>query len=559
LIVGKKLASLFRQVVYAENGTDGLEKFRQHNVDLIITDNLMPGMGGLDVIREIRKTDIKTPVILVTAFINTDILMDSINLGVTQFIAKPVTENNLIKAIEMAVQRVVFGNLLQKSRDQELQLLRYHEKYHSGQQELAFRKELNIIKNDLCLRKVDLTCDNGERQEWFVDPYFKPLDIMSGDSYSVREVGEGKILLFLVDAMGKGLSASVTSILSTSFANYLVDRANEHNSFEFTQFLEDYTGFIRKEILEDEIVCATFAFLDLKARQMDAAIFSMPSIMGHTVDDRIIKIKSNNLPIMKFHAPNRIERHDISMLKKILLYTDGLNECFKNMDSLYQEDLEKDFKLSGFKAGMLDSFSAKITKPEDDVTFFFIKRLDCKPKWTKIYAIDSRMEEIRLLRSKIESILSSLETTEEFTALFINSFNEMLLNAYEHGNMNIDHNLKNELIKIDTYEEYILTKEKKTDKKITVTLSLHEENGKEFLVLTIADEGPGFDMSVLQWPDQADAYKFTGRGIKITRRFVDTIFYNRKGNEVTVIKQITGGSHGSEDDRCFGNINTGPY
>ncbi len=102
-------------------------------------------------------------------------------------------------------------------------------------------------------------------------------------------------------------------------------------------------------------------------------------------------------------------------------------------------------------------------------------------------------------------------------------------------------------------------KEKQTDKKITVTLSLHEENGKEYLVLTTADEGPGFDMSVLEGPDQGETYKFNGRGIKITRRFVDSIFYNKTGNEATVIKQITGGSHGSEDDRCFGNISTGPY
>ncbi len=109
------------------------------------------------------------------------------------------------------------------------------------------------------------------------------------------------------------------------------------------------------------------------------------------------------------------------------------------------------------RAGCSDSFSAKIAKPEDDVTFFFIKRIDCKSKWTKIYIIDSRIEEIRMVRSKIESVLSSLETTKEFTALFINSFNEIVMNAYEHGNMNIDHNLKNELIKNDTYEEYLLS------------------------------------------------------------------------------------------------------
>jgi len=543
LTVGKKLNSIFKQVVSAENGIDGIEKFRQHNVDLVITDNIMPGMSGLEVIREIRKTDLSTPVILVTAFIDNDILIDSINHGVTQFIAKPVTEGNLLKAIEIAVQRVVFGNLVQKARDQELELLRYREKYHSRQQEWAFRKELNIIKNDLFLRKIDLTGDNGESQEWVVDAHYKPLDIMSGDSYSVRELGEGKILLFLIDAMGKGLSASVTSILSTSFANYLVDKEKERNSFEFTQFIEDYTTFIRKEILDEEIVCATFTYINLEDKQMDAAIFSMPSIIGLTYDNQIIRIKSNNLPIMKSGKANRIDRHDISMLKKILLHTDGLNESFKDSNSIYQEDLETDFKGSSFATELSDRFSAKIGKPDDDVTFFFIKRLDCHPKWVKTFVINTNLEEIKALGSKFENILPSLGMSGDSSVMFISSSTEMLMNAYEHGNLDVDLNLKNKLIKNGAYEEYLLTKEKETDKKISVTLSLHEENGKEFLVLTIADEGPGFEMSILKEPGSTDSRQLNTRGIKITQRLADGIYYNKKGNETKLIKEITGGNY----------------
>src|SRR5208283_3669120 len=205
--------------------------------------------------------------------------------------------------------------------------------------------------------------------------------------------------------------------------------------------------------------------------------------------------------------------------------------------------LETDFKGSSFATELSDRFSAKIGKPDDDVTFFFIKRLDCHPKWVKTFVINTNLEEIKALGSKFENILPSLGMSGDSSVMFISSSTEMLMNAYEHGNLDVDLNLKNKLIKNGAYEEYLLTKEKETDKKISVTLSLHEENGKEFLVLTIADEGPGFEMSILKEPGSTDSRQLNTRGIKITQRLADGIYYNKKGNETKLIKEITGGNY----------------
>src|SRR5208283_4752250 len=102
----------------------------------------------------------------------------------------------------------------------ELELLKYREKYNVTQQESAFMKELNIIRDDLFLKKVDVVNRGGEAVDWTLHLYYEPLDILSGDSYTILEIEEGKILVYLADAMGKGLAASVTSILSTSFVNH---------------------------------------------------------------------------------------------------------------------------------------------------------------------------------------------------------------------------------------------------------------------------------------------------------------------------------------------------
>lgn len=536
-IVENKLKTLFKNIVLAEDGQEALERFGQNSIDIVLTDNLMPKMNGLDFIKEIRKTDIKTPIILITAHMDTEFLIKAINLGVTQFVAKPVSFDNLTHAIEISVQRVVIENLALKATEQELELLRYREKYHSTQQERAFRKELNIIKNDLHMKKIDTVNETGKKTSWFVSLYYKPLDILSGDSYSIRKISPGKILLFLVDAMGKGLSASVTTILSTSFVNHLIDNAVTKKDFHFAGFVAAYTKFIQKELLDDEIVCASFIFIDLKQETMETAIFSMPPVIIQTNDNRIIKIKSNNLPIMKYININQIDSHDLSGAKKVLVYSDGLNESI-NKDCMYEESLIADFRASSNKNELYLRFHDKIRQPDDDVTFLFLKRIDDVPSWEKTYTINTKLHELSRISNEIEDVLSSFDAHHDFIITFINSLTEILMNAYEHGNLSIDSQLKNMLLRDGDYEDYLLNAENEVNKKITIVLSLFTDEGKEFLMLRVADEGRGFDTNSLI-ENSSEDQRLNGRGIKIAQSFVDELYYNKTGNEVTLIRQLT--------------------
>src|SRR5208283_6111528 len=128
----------------------------------------------------------------------------------------------------------------------------------------------------------------------------------------------------------------------------------------------------------------------------------------------------------------------------------------------------------------------------------------------------------------------------EFKVMFINSFNEILMNAYEHGSLNIDLEQKGRLVQDDTYHDYLLNAEKDLAKKIIITLSLHEVNGKDYLMLTVADEGKGFDTSPLR-ELAPDFCSLNGRGIQMAQCSTDELFYNRAGNEVTLLKRMTRG------------------
>ncbi|KJR41951.1 response regulator receiver domain-containing protein [Candidatus Magnetoovum chiemensis] len=448
---------------------------------------------------------------------------------------------NLLKAIEIAVQQGVLEKLAQKTQQQELELLRYKERYHSTQQEMAFMKELKIIKNDLLFRKIDHLNINNPTSQWHIDVCYIPLDILSGDSYSIREIAVGKILILITDAMGKGLSASVTSILTTSFINHIIDEMIGNNNFDFNTFLNCYIGFIKKELLKEEIFCASFIYIDFNKEYMDTALFAMPPILIYTNKKELLKIKSNNMPIMKYLKGFNIDRHDISNLNKLLFYSDGLNEGIIGDDEdIYQEYLENDFISSSFKDDLLRKFTSKVSTPEDDVTFILLKRIKYINDQSSTFIIDTKLEEVIKLVTKIEHYIYNKGIREDLAVPFINSLNEIIMNAYEHGNLGINFEQKIELIASGEYENYLMNKENQVNKKIKVIISLNEESDKTLLISKVQDEGNGFDLAILNEIDE-NSKRFSGRGIKIAKTLTDILLYNKTGNEALLMLNLNKG------------------
>jgi len=119
------------------------------------------------------------------------------------------------------------------------------------------------------------------------------------------------------------------------------------------------------------------------------------------------------------------------------------------------------------------------------------------------------------------------------------SIYEMLINAYEHGNLEIDFDEKKNLLEEDiNYLEYLRERalnEPYASRKIWVSYSYTK--GK--ITFRIKDEGSGFDYE--KYKDGKMARQVTaihGRGILITSVNMDKMSYNAIGNEVTLTKQI---------------------
>lgn len=82
----------------ASDGIRGLELFRSVSYDLVILDLMLPGMQGIDVCQEIRKTS-SVPIIMVTARSGEDDVISGLDAGADDYIIKPFSPRVLMARI----------------------------------------------------------------------------------------------------------------------------------------------------------------------------------------------------------------------------------------------------------------------------------------------------------------------------------------------------------------------------------------------------------------------------------------------------------------------------
>ncbi len=94
------LGDFVKEIIVANDGQEGLDIALNNNVDLIITDIIMPNLNGIDMLKKLRFEHKKEiPAIITTAFTESEHLIDAIRLRVEGFIMKPINVRELIDAI----------------------------------------------------------------------------------------------------------------------------------------------------------------------------------------------------------------------------------------------------------------------------------------------------------------------------------------------------------------------------------------------------------------------------------------------------------------------------
>lgn len=387
-----------------------------------------------------------------------------------------------------------------------------------------------MIRNDFYYKQLKET----QNSVTIIDFLYSAKDKVSGDAYSARVIDENRTLFFVIDGMGKGLSASISAMIAVTHLNDLVDLClSSKESFSLKESIEKAIRYIGKTLLEDEILSISFLLIDTQENMLEYATFSMPPILLLDASYEAIALKSNNPPISCYTKEFKTTQISYVGIQKLLIYSDGLVETsLKEEELTYSKYIKKDFKDSVTREEFRKKILDKVDEQEDDITFIFINHIQLK-KPPCLLVIDTKLEETEKANEWFDDIVAKKTEDKNIRSSSGLAFMELLMNAYEHGNLGIDSKKKHTLIENDEYFDFLLKKELTCKKKIFIKVY----SFKNYLLVKITDEGDGFDTAELATIFGLNK-SYNKRGVLMSRNATLGIYYNSRANQVIFIAKL---------------------
>lgn len=104
--VARTLRRFFKEVYTANDGFIGLELFREHQPDVVITDIQMPYVNGIEMSKSIKALRPKTPIIITTAFNEEGYFLQAIENNIDSFLLKPINKEKLFDTLFKHVSHI---------------------------------------------------------------------------------------------------------------------------------------------------------------------------------------------------------------------------------------------------------------------------------------------------------------------------------------------------------------------------------------------------------------------------------------------------------------------
>ncbi len=224
------------EVHLAKSGQEGLEIMRKHQIQLIITDQRMPEMTGIQFLEKVIPDYPDCIRMILTGFSDIKAIIQAINTGwVYRYITKPWNREelkiNIDKGLETYQLRGQNKKLIEDLRDANQTL---EQKVRERTQQIE-SQNVEITSNIQYARKIQIALLPSEEEfkkllpSYFI--LFKPKDIVSGDFYWLARK-DNKVVIAVADCTGHGVHGAFMSILGITILNEIVNktviiRANE--------------------------------------------------------------------------------------------------------------------------------------------------------------------------------------------------------------------------------------------------------------------------------------------------------------------------------------------
>ena len=112
------------EVVTVTNGTDAIEECKKRTFDLVLLDEMMPGLSGLETLQRIKEMTPQVPVVMVTKSEEEDIMNQAIGQQIADYLIKPVNPNQILLTLKKNIHRKeIITETVQTGYQQQFQQL----------------------------------------------------------------------------------------------------------------------------------------------------------------------------------------------------------------------------------------------------------------------------------------------------------------------------------------------------------------------------------------------------------------------------------------------------
>ncbi|MDO6992966.1 ATP-binding protein [Brachyspira innocens] len=155
----------------------------------------------------------------------------------------------------------------------------------------------------------------------------------------------------------------------------------------------------------------------------------------------------------------------------------------------------------------------------------------------KKYILENKLEDITPLIEEICLEVKKYIGNNELD-LFASALYEVIMNAIEHGNLNVLYETKKEWLKKNIYNKKLkelLKTDKAKNTHVEILLKIEDDN----ININVKDQGLGFKPKQEAKKINNDGFaRESGRGMMMIKSYFDEVKFNKKGNSITLIKFI---------------------
>jgi phosphoserine phosphatase RsbU/P len=306
------------EVLSALSGNDGIKLFSEYlsDIDAVITDMKMPGLSGMDVLKEIKNLCPEMSVIILTGHGDMENAILAMKEGAYEYLMKPVNANMLTVSLKNAVSK---KKLMQENKQMQNKILetnQYLQHIHDSAEKIL----LSLIPQSL----PDI---DGLK----LSVVYKSCDIVGGDMYDVIDLKD-KYLFYIFDVSSHGILASVITIILKSYIQNIKYNYTQLSSTDnFSSFIGELNNILNSSASKNNMFATLLIGLVDKTTNKLTYI-SCGHIKQYILNSDTISPLESTSTILGIFSDISFESKELFLKTgdKILLFTDGVAEITAN-------------------------------------------------------------------------------------------------------------------------------------------------------------------------------------------------------------------------------------